>query len=51
MILIMGYYFLVNLGLRSVCASIEMVKYTCYDTVIWKAKINNKVPEYKRQSK
>ena len=48
MILILGYYFVLNLGLRSVCATIEIIKYTVFDTVIWKTRINNRIPEYKR---
>lgn len=48
MILALGYYFAINLGLRSLCAVVEILKYTYYDTVVWKAKINSRVPEYKR---
>ena len=50
-ILILGYYFITNLGLRSICAIIENIKYNYYDTIIWKTKINNRIPEYKRQTK
>ncbi len=49
MILAFGYYFVCNLGLRSVCAVLEYMKYYYYDTVLWKTKIRNQVPEYKRQ--
>ena len=51
MILILGYYFIVNLGIRSVCAVIENIKYRLYDSVIWQSKINSRLPEYKRSSK
>lgn len=48
MILLMGYYFVANLGLRAVFATVELLKYTFYDCVLWRAKINNRIPLYRR---
>jgi len=51
MILVLGYYFIINLGIRSVCATIENLKYRLYDSIVWQSKVKTRIPEYKRSSK
>lgn len=51
MILVLGYYFIINLGVRSLCAIVENIKYRFYDSVIWQSKVNTRIPQYKRASK
>jgi hypothetical protein len=50
-LLSLGYYFTLVLLIRTIGAIIEFFKYYYYDKVIYLAKINSNIPNYKKDSK